>query len=209
MKFYDCTPAPSPRRVRIFIAEKGLDIETIQVDLRNKEQMNPDFAKKNPWLTVPVLELDDGTCISEIGACCRYLEEVHPEPPLLGRDAKDKAIVEMWNHHMEVDGIQAGSEAFRNSTKAMVGRALTGPYDYEQIPALAERGKKRLANFFETLDKRLAESRYIAGDSYSIADITAKVTVDFAGWVKVAPLDSQTNLRRWYDEVSARPSAKV
>ena len=209
MKFYDFSLAPSPRRVRIFIAEKGLEIETVQVDLRAGDQLKPDFAKKNPWLTVPVLELDDGTCISEIGACCRYLEETFPEPPLMGRDAKEKAIVEMWNHHMEVDGIQAGSEALRNFAKGMAGRALTGPHGYEQIPALAERGKKRLGHFFEMIDQRLGESEYIAGKDYSIADITAMVTVDFAGWVKVAPLESQTNLKRWYDAVSARPSAKA
>ena len=209
MKFYDCTPAPSPRRVRIFIAEKGLEIETVQVDLMNKEQMNPDFMAKNPWLTVPVLELDDGTCISEIGACCRYLEEAYPEPPLMGRDPKEKAVIEMWNHHMEVDGFMAGSEALRNYAKGMKGRALTGPHDYEQIPELAERGKKRLGHFFADLDTRLGESEYIAGDSYSVADITALVTVDFADWVKVTPQDDQTNLKRWYAAVSARPSAKA
>lgn len=209
MKFYDFAAAPSPRRVRIFIAEKGIEIETIQVDLRAGEQLRPEFARKNPWLTVPVLELDDGTCVSEIGACCRYLEETHPEPPLLGRDAKEKAIVEMWNHHMEVDGIQAGSEALRNHARTMQGRALTGPHGYEQIPALAERGKMRLGHFFGMLDRRLGESRHVAGDGYTIADITALVAVDFAGWVKVVPQDGQTNLKRWYDEVAARPSAKA
>lgn len=209
MKFYDYVKAPSPRRVRIFMAEKGIEIETVQVDLMTGEQMNADFSAKNPWLTVPVLELDDGTCISEIGACCRYLEETYPEPPLMGRDAKEKAVIEMWNHHMEADGFMAGSEALRNYAKGMKGRALTGPHNYEQIPELADRGKARLANFFGDLDARLGESKYIAGDDYTVADITALVTVDFAGWVKITPQDNQTNLKRWYDDVSGRPSAKA
>ena len=209
MKFYDYVKAPSPRRVRIFMAEKGIEIETVQVDLMTGEQMNADFSTKNPWLTVPVLELDDGTCISEIGACCRYLEEAYPEPPLMGRDAKEKAVIEMWNHHMEVDGFMAGSEALRNYAKGMKGRALTGPHNYEQIPDLAERGKMRLANFFGDLDARLGDSKYIAGDAYTVADITALVTVDFAGWVKITPQDSQANLKRWYEDVSGRPSAKA
>ena len=209
MKFYDYVKAPSPRRVRIFMAEKGIEIETVQVDLMTGEQMNADFSTKNPWLTVPVLELDDGTCISEIGACCRYLEEAYPEPPLMGRDAKEKAVIEMWNHHMEVDGFMAGSEALRNYAKGMKGRPLTGPHNYEQIPDLAERGKMRLANFFGDLDARLGDSKYIAGDAYTVADITALVTVDFAGWVKITPQDSQANLKRWYEDVSGRPSAKA
>lgn len=209
MKLYDFTRAPSPRMVRIFMAEKGVEMETVQVDLMTAEQMRPEFAAKNPWLTVPVIELDDGTCISEISACCRYLEETHPEPPLLGRDAKEKALVEMWNHHMFQEGFMAGAEALRNSAPPMKGRALAGPRNFDQIGDLAERGVTRLGHFMEDLDSRLGESKYVAGDSYSVADITAFVTVDFAGWVKVAPQDNQTNLKRWYDEMNARPSAKA
>ena len=165
MIFYDFKKAPSPRMVRIFMVEKGVDMETVQVDLMTAEQMKPEFAAKNPWLTVPMIELDDGTCISEISACNRYLEETYSEPPLLGRDAKEKAVIEMWNHHMFMEG------------------------------------------FMADLDTRLGESKYVAGDSYSVADITALVVVDFAGWVKVAPQEDQMNLKRWYDEVNARPSA--
>ena len=209
MKLYDFTKAPSPRMVRIFMAEKGVEMETIQVDLMTAEQMKPDFAVKNPWLTVPVIELDDGTCISEVSACNRYLEEVHPEPALLGRDAKEKAVVEMWNHHMFMEGFMAGAEALRNSAPPMKGRALAGPHNFEQIPDLAERGIIRLGHFMADLDARLGENKYVAGDSYSVADITALVVVDFAGWVKVTPQEDQTNLNRWYDEVNARPSAKA
>jgi len=209
MKLYDFARAPSPRMVRIFMAEKGVEMETVQVDLMTAEQMGEAFASKNPWLTVPVIELDDGTCISEISACCRYLEETHPEPPLMGRDAKDKAVVEMWNHHMFQEGFMAAAEALRNFAPPMKGRALAGPHNFEQIPDLAERGRARLGHFMADLDARLGESKYVAGENYSIADITTFVTVDFAGWVKVAPEDGHTNLKRWHDEMNARPSAKA
>lgn len=207
MKFYDFARAPSPRIVRIFMAEKGVEMKTVQVDLTSGEQMKPDFAAKNPWLTVPVIELDDGTCISEISACCRYLEEIHPDPLLLGCDAKDKALVEMWNHHMFQEGFMAVAEALRNSARRMKGRGLTGSQNYDQIPDLAERGVARIGHFMEDLDVRLSKSKYVAGGKYSIADITAFVTVDFAGWVKVVPQDNQTNLKRWHDQMGARPSA--
>jgi len=207
MKFYDFARAPSPRIVRIFMAEKGVEMKTVQVDLTSGEQMKPDFAAKNPWLTVPVIELDDGTCISEISACCRYLEEIHPDPLLLGCDAKDKALVEMWNHHMFQEGFMAVAEALRNSARRMKGRGLTGSQNYDQIPDLVERGVARIGHFMEDLDVRLSKSKYVAGGKYSIADITAFVTVDFAGWVKVVPQDNQTNLKRWHDQMGARPSA--
>jgi glutathione S-transferase len=206
MKLYDFAAAPSPRRVRIFLAEKGVTLPTIQVDLRSGEQLRPEFAKINPWLTVPVIELDDGTIISEASACCRYLEEVYPQPPLLGRDAKEKALIAMWDHHCEIDGFLAVAEAFRNATKGMKGRALPGPVGYEQIPALAERGKARVGHFLEALNERLGESAFVAGPNYSVADITAFVSVEFAGWAKLNPADGQANLTRWLEEMRARPS---
>ena len=207
MKFYDCSTAPSPRRVRMFIAEKGLDIDTVQVDLRNNEQLSDWFRELNPWCTVPVLQLDDGTAISEAVAACQYLEEVFPEPPLMGTDAKDRAVVTMWNHRCEIDGFLAAGEAFRNAARGLAGRALTGPHDYAQIPELAARGRERVQRFFATLDARLAEHRYIAGERYSIADITAQVAVDFAGWIKLALPPDLGHATRWHDEVSRRPSA--
>lgn len=209
MKFYDCNTAPSPRRVRIFMAEKGLEIPTVQVDLRKNEQLSSDFRKLNPWCTVPVLVLDDGTAISEVAAVCRYIEEIHPEPPLLGVDASDRAMVAMWDHRCEIDGFLAASEAFRNAAKGLRERAKTGPKNLPQIPELAERGRSRLGQFFEVLDQRLAESSCIAGDRYSIADITAQVTIDFAGWIKMKVPDRLRHVRRWYGEVSLRPSAKA
>ena len=207
MKFYDCGTAPSPRRVRMFIAEKGLDIETVEVDLRNNEQLSDWFRELNPWCTVPVLQLDDGTAISEAVAVCQYLEEAFPEPPLMGTDAKDRAVVAMWNHRCEIDGFFAAGEAFRNAARGLAGRALTGPHDYAQIPELAARGRERVQRFFAALDARLAEHRYIAGERYTIADITAQVAIDFAGWIKLALPPDLEHATRWHDEVSRRPSA--
>ena len=209
MKFYDCATAPSPRRVRIFLAEKGITVPTVQVDLRRAEQFGEAFRAINPDLTVPVLELDSGTRIADIVAICRYFEEVQPEPPLMGRDAEDKAVVEASQRLCEREGFYAAAEAFRNAAPGLKHRALPGPDDYEQIAALAERGRARLGRFFERLDARLAENEFVAGRHYTIADITALVSVDFAGWAKLAPSEGQAHLRRWHAAVSARPSAKA
>lgn len=209
MKFYDCATAPSPRRVRIFLAEKGVTLPTVQVDLRGGEQLSPEFRKINPFCTVPVLALDDGTVISEAIACCRYLEERFPEPPLMGRTAEEKAVVAMWEHRAEIDGFLAAQEAFRNRASGMKGRALTGAINVEQIPQLAERGRSRVETFFRVLDERLAETPFLAGAEYTVADITALVTVDFAAWIKLTLPDELTNARRWYAAVTGRPSAQA
>lgn len=209
MKFYDCGPAPSPRRVRIFIAEKGLEIPTVQVDLIKGEQFTEEFKALNPECTVPVLELDDGTGLSESVAICRYLEELHPEPPLMGVEPKEKAIVEMWNRRIEQYGFWAVSESFRNFVRAFKGHALTGAVGFEQLPELVERGRARAAAFFEELDARLAKSHYVAGDTFTIADITGLVTVDFAKRIKMQVTERHANIKRWHDEVSERPSAKL
>lgn len=209
MKFYDCATSPSPRRVRIFIAEKGIEIEAVEVDLANRAQLNDDFLAVNPWATVPVLELDDGTLISEAIACCRYLEETYPEPPLMGRDPQEKAFIAMWEHRLEWDGFLAGAEYLRNTAGRMEGRALTGPVSFEQIPALAERGKKRVAYFHDFLDARLGESAYVAGDYYTIADITAQVSLDFTTRMGLPVSDDKQHIARWYAAVNARPSAAL
>ncbi|MDE0031245.1 MAG: glutathione S-transferase [Deltaproteobacteria bacterium] len=207
MKFYDCSTAPSPRRVRIFIAEKGLDIPTVQVDLRNGEHLTESFRKLNPWCTVPVLELDDGTTVSEAVAVCRYLEETRPEPPLMGVDARDRARVAMWEHRFEIDGFLAVTEAFRNQARGLKGRALTGPDGAEQIPELVQRGRARVERFFADLDRQLADHPFVTGERYTIADITAQVTVDFAGWIKMSLPPECRHATDWYERVSQRPSA--
>lgn len=209
MKLYDCRTAPSPRRVRIFLAEKAVEIPTVQIDLRHGEQFSPIYRAVNPQCMVPYLVLDDGTGIGEAAAICRYLEEICPDPPLLGVNAADRGVVAMWDHRMEVEGFMAVGEAFRNSTPGLKGRALAGAQDYEQIPALADRGKARARTFFAELDRRLAESEYIAGPRYTVADITALVSVDFAGWMKMAIPDDHIHLKRWHQAVSARPSARA
>lgn len=209
MKFYDCATAPSPRRVRIMIAEKGVNVEKVEVDLRNRAQLEDWFRAINPRCEVPVLELDDGTIITESVAIYRYLEEIQPEPVLMGRTPVEKALITMWDHKVEVEGFMAVAEVLRNTAKGMAGRAITGPESYEQIPALADRGRRRVAEFFRTLDTRLSTSRYLGGDSFSVADISGLVVVDFAGWIKAAIPDDHVHLKRWHAEVSARPSAKL
>ena len=209
MKFYDCTVAPSPRRVRIFLAEKGITVPTIQVDLRKNEQFTDAFRTINPDCTVPVLELDDGTRIADVMGICVYFERSQPEPPLMGGGAKDSAVVTQWQGRAERDGFFAVAEAFRNSTPAFKTRALPGQDDYVQIPALVERGRERVQRFFNVMDSRLANSEFVAGSRYTIADITTLVAVDFAGWIKLAIPEDCPNLRRWHEAVSARPSAKA
>jgi glutathione S-transferase len=209
MKFYDCASAPSPRRVRIFMAEKGLTIPTIQVDLKNNEHLGEAFRKINPACTVPALMLDDGTVIYETVAVCRYLEEIHPEPPLLGIDAKDKALVALWDHRAEIEGFLAVSEAFRNRARGLQGRAITGFENTPQIPELAERGRLRISRFFDVLDQRLGESEFLAGPRYTMADITALIAVAFAGWVKMTVPETHRNLKRWFAAGEARPSFKA
>jgi glutathione S-transferase len=207
VKLHDCRTAPSPRRVRIFLAEKGLALPTVQVDLRHGEQLTPTFRALNPWCTVPVLELDDGTTISEAIAVCHYLEAVHPEPALMGRTAAEKATILMWEHRCEIDGFLAVQEAFRNSARGLKGRALTGAEEVAQIPALAERGRARVLRFVRLLDQHLAESPWVGGPAYSIADITALVAFDFAGWLKLELPPDCIHARRWHADASRRPSA--
>jgi glutathione S-transferase len=209
MKFYDCAVAPSPRRVRIFLGEKGITLPTIQVDLRKGEQFGDAFRAINPDCTVPVLELDDGRRICDSLAICVYLEQTRPQPPLMGVDAADRAIVAEWQRRAESDGFLAVAEAFRNSTPAFKTRALPGPDDYAQIPALVERGRARTRTFFKVMNARLAEHEFVGGERYSIADITTLVAVDFAGWIKLAIPDDCPHLRRWHQAVAARPSAKA
>lgn len=209
MKLYDYKMAPNPRRVRIFLAEKGITIETVSVDLAGKEQMQDSFTAINPRRAVPALELDDGRILTESVAICRYLEELHPEPPLFGVDAWDRAQVEQWHRRVELEGMQAVAEGVRNASEFFAGRALPGPQDFDQIPALAERGRQRTAWFKQMLDEQLASSEFIAGDRYSVADIAALVACDFAKVLKMRVGDDTPHLKRWYDAVSARPSASA
>lgn len=208
MKLYDCKIAPNPRRVRIFLSEKGIEVPTVEVDIVGGENLRPAYLAVNPRGLLPVLELDDGARIDETVAICRYFEETHPEPPLLGRSALERARIEARQRHMEFDGMLAASEVFRNSSPAFAERGLPGVTDpVGAIPQLVDRGRASLARFFEQLDRYCAESRFVAGEGYSIADITALCAVDFAGWVDAKLGADHPHARRWYEEVAARPSA--
>ena len=206
MKFYDCATAPSPRRVRIFLAEKSIEIPIVQVNLASGEQFGDAFRSINPDCTVPVLELDDGRHLSEVFAICQYLELVYPDPPLMGRDAAETATATMWNSKLEWQLLAPLADAFRNRARGLKDRALPGPEPYEQIPQLAERGSKRALSFLGKLDAHLAKVEYLAGKRFSIADITAVVAVDFAAWSKTPVSDELIHLNRWYQQVSARKS---
>ena len=207
MKLYDFKAAPNARRVSMFIAEKGLDIPRVEVNLQTQEQLSEDYAKVNFLQQVPALELDDGTVITESEAICLYLERLHPEPCLMGSTPLEQAQVLMWDRRMELTGQMAVADAFRNSNPAFAGRAISGPDDFEQIPALAERGRVRAERFLERLDGFLADRPYVAGDKFSLADITAFVAVDFARIIKLRPPAELVHLTRWYQEIRARPSA--
>lgn len=208
---YDCATAPSPRRARILLAEKGVAHATVQVDLRSGEQLGEAYRRINPQCTVPALKIaggdDDGLLLTDNAAIAAYVEARWPAPPLLGSTPAEKAEVASWNWRVEFEGLMAIAEALRNSAPAMAGRALPGPVDYPQIPALAERGIARIQQFFSTLEARLAGRDFIATERFSIADITAVVAVDFARVVKQKPdAERHPNLLRWRAAMAQRPA---
>lgn len=211
MKLYDSKLAPNPRRVRIFMAEKDISCDTEQVDIIKGENLDAAFLAINPRGLIPTLVLDDGTVLDESVAICGYLEELHPEPALMGTDPVSRATITARQRHMEFDGLLGAAEAFRNSFPGFAERALPGNTgSVGAIPALVERGAATVQRFYEKLDGDLAQHRYIAGDDFSIADITALCTIDFAAGAARVPIpEALTHLNRWHEEVSARPSASA
>ncbi|MDR6787638.1 glutathione S-transferase [Sphingomonas sp. BE138] len=208
MKLYDAERAPSPRRVRIYLAEKSISVERVAVDLRAGEHLRPDYLAINPRGTVPALRLDDGEVIGDSTAICRFFEALHPDPPLFGARPVEIARVTAWTRRVEAEGYAGVVYAFRNSVAAFAGRGEVGQWPaLAQIPALAERGRVMWDAFVAMLDARLAESEWVAGERFSYADITALVTVDFARAAKLAVPEGAAHVRRWYDSASARPSA--
>ncbi len=209
MKIYDWHIAPNPRRLHIYLAEKGIEVPLEEVggdDFRLKRA----YTENYPHAMVPMLELDDGTQIGEAMAIARYFEELHPDPPLMGTDPKDKAVVEMWEKRANEEAMLAASELFRNTDPAFADRGLPGSAEpIKQLPELIARGRERLARFFKKLDRQLAENEFVAGRRYSIADITALCGIDFAKWSNVDIPSECRHVRRWYEAVSARPSAKA
>src|SRR5690606_11081311 len=173
MKLYTYPGAPNPLRVDLVIAEKAIDLESVVVDIAAGEQLSADYRRKNPNCDVPMLELPDGTCISQVPAVMYYLEQCYPEHPLYGTSEEQTALAMMWEHLAFQNGILAVADVLRNTSKAMPNRALVGPHDYPQLPELAERSRLRVGHYFADLDARLAETEYVAGDFFSVADITA------------------------------------
>ena len=202
MKLYDSAMAPNPRRVRIFLAEKGIDVPVEQVDIGKAENRKPPFLAKNPMGGLPVLELDDGTHIAESIAICRYFEALQPDPPLLGVDVQDIAVVEMWNRRMEIEVFNMITSCFRNTHDFFKGRIPQVPEYGEVCRGAAE---KRLA----WLDEVLADREFIAGERLTVADITALCGIDFGRITGIGVQPEQKNLARWHEAVSSRPSAKA
>lgn len=203
MKLLETRMAPNPRRVRIFLAEKGIEVPTEELDLMKGELKSDSFTKLNKLQKVPVLLLDDGTSICETIAICRYFEELHPEPALFGKGALGKATVEMWQRRMELGLMAAVTSAFRHLHPAMAN------HEVPQVAAWGEANKPRALDMLRILDEQLASNRYVAGDTYSVADITALVTMDFMKPARVQRPEGLVNVERWYKEVAARPSAKA
>lgn len=210
LKLYESSASPNARRVRIFLTEKGISVTRVPVDLGTKEQFSDAYAKINPRRVVPTLVLEDGTAIGEVPAIFRYLEEAYPTTPLLGTSPTEKAQVTMWERRMEQEGFAAVVETVRNKAPGLKDRAISGPHGYAQIPALVERGRQRIADFYADLELRLAGVPFVAGDRFSAADITALVTIDFATKaLELAIPQDNAATRRWYETIATRPSASA
>lgn len=203
MKLYTFDPAPNPQRLALFMKYKGIEIETRQVDMMTGEQLQDDYRAIVPSQTVPALVLDDGTLLTEVVGQCLYLEALYPEKPLMGSTDLGRAQVISWDHKLFMDGFSAVAEILRNGNPRFAGRALPGPLDLEQIPALAERGRIRLEHGWNMLDTALAGRTWLAGDEFSLADIDVAVLAGFSGWVKATPPESLTNLHEYLGRVRA------
>jgi glutathione S-transferase len=203
MKLYDLGRAPNPRRVRIFLAEKGIEVPKQEVDLGALEQFSEAFTALNPMQRVPVLVLDDGTVITESVAICLYFEKLKPEPNLFGEGPLESALVEMWNRRLELHFYGPVSQSFRHTSPAMAKR---------EIPQVADWGvacKQKSEEFLQFFENEMGKREYVAGNRFTIADITALVTVDFMRVIKLSLTPEMKNLSRWHAAVSARPSAKA
>lgn len=207
--FYDCTTAPSPRRARIVLAEKGIAHEVRQVDLAKGEQLSEEFRKINPACTVPALVLEDGAVLTDNAGIAAWAEAVQPQPALLGNTPLEKAQVASWNSRIEGECFMAIAEVLRNTAKGMKDRALPGPHNYPQIPELAERGRARLIHFLDRFEQHMQGRDWVATDSFSLADITAGVALDFAGWVKVDVNADRPAIAAWRARLAERPSFKL
>jgi glutathione S-transferase len=203
MKLYDGGRAPNPRRVRVFLAEKGIKVETVPVDMGALEHRSETVAKLNPLMRLPVLLLDDGSVLTESVAICSYFEELHPEPALFGTGALGRAQVEMWQRRIEFGLLGTIAASFRHLHPAMK------EWEVPQVPQWGEANKPKALEFMAFLDSELAGREFIAGNEFSIADISAMIALDFAKPAKIAIPENLENLTRWYSAVRARPSANA
>ncbi|MAY63929.1 MAG: glutathione S-transferase [Rhizobiales bacterium] len=201
MKLYDGGKAPNPRRVRVFLAEKGLEVDTVPVNMAEMGHRSPEITKLNPLQRLPVLELDDGTVLTETIAICRYFEELHPEPSLFGTNALEKATIEMWNRRMELHFLASVAAAFRHTHPAMK------EWEVPQIPEWGEANRPKALEFLAFLDRELASRPFIAGETYSVADVTGLIAFDFMKPARIERPGHLANVMRWYSDVSGRPSA--
>jgi glutathione S-transferase len=201
MKLFDGGRAPNPRRVRVFLAEKGITVPQVAIDMGALEHRQQAVSSRNPLQRLPVLELDDGTVITESVAICRYFEELHPEPALFGNGALGKAQVEMWQRRMELNLLSSVAQAFRHIHPAMK------EWEIPQIPEWGEANKPKAVEFLKILDRELASREFAAGDSYSIADITGLIAIDFMKPARIKVPEECTNVLRWHQAISRRTSA--
>ena len=208
MKIYETRTAPNPRRVRMFLAEKGIDVDYVQVDIQKGENLSPEMRAKNPLGKIPILELDDGTCIAETDAICTYFEALQPEPPLMGKTPVEKGIISMWQRQVELAFMMQVGMCFQHTTGYFKDRMVP-------VPEYGEQAGINAAKYLSILERRLANNEYIAGDHFSIADITAVCAIDFARVVKIRIREDHTHkidgthLQRWYDAITHRASAKA
>ena len=210
MKLHDFAPAPNGQRVRVFIAEKGLEIPVVEVKVRDDAMFEEPYRSMNPFAVVPFLELDDGTCIGESVSICRYLEELHPAPSLMGRDPRERALVDMWNRRVELDGYLPVMHALRNVEPSFRGRVVPGTRnDLVQYPEIVERGRDMLMILLERLDARLSGNRFLAGETFSIADITGYFLIRLADRAGFPIPDDRPDVKRWHEDVAARPSVQA
>lgn len=202
MKIYETKTAPNPRRVRMFLAEKGIDVDYVQVDIQKGENLSPQMRAKNPLGKIPILELDDGTCIAETDAICTYFEAIQPEPPLMGTTPLEKATISMWQRQVEFAFMMQVGMCFQHTTGYFKDRMTP-------VPEFGKEAGINAAKYLNILERRLGEKEFIAGNAFSIADITALCAMDFARVVKIRMTDEHVNLARWYEAVSNRASAKA
>ena len=210
MKLYDFGPAANAQRVRVYLAEKGLEIPMEELNVREDHQFAEPFTSMNPFHCVPFLELDDGTVIAESISICRYLEELHPEPALFGGSATERAVIDMWARRLELDGFIPMLHAVRNHVPMFEGRVMPGTRtDLPQLPEMVTRGKEMMGVLLDRLEPHMAQSTFIAGEKFSIADITGFFTIRMTGAVGMDVSESHANIARWFAVVSARPAFQL